>query len=325
MRLDEFVASRVEAVVHGLDLTDALEREPMATGEGPAVTAAIMDELPARRTAAGRPPDLGDDLAWVRAASGRGPAHPRPEAAPDRLRRRHGLHRGHSHGAVVASFAGTPDPRLRELLGSLVRHLHGFVREVEPTFEEWERAIGSLTETGQRCDDTRQEFILLSDVLGVTMLVDAINHRKVSEATESTQRCSTWWNRPLRELGDSIDLVANGQLRVVTGRVVLDGGPLAGAPGRRLAGRRPRLLRRPAAGRPACGQRPGPVHLRRRGPLLVPHGHPSAYPIPTDGPWAGLVASDRHPYRPAHIHFIAAAAGHLPVTTHVFVAGGPIL
>ena len=88
--------------------------------------------------------------------------------------------------AVEASFAGTADPRLREILASLVRHLHGFVREVEPTFEEWESAVGFLTATGQRCDDQRQEFILLSDVLGVTMLVDAINHRKASAATEST-------------------------------------------------------------------------------------------------------------------------------------------
>ena len=79
MRLDEFVASRVvEAVVHGLDLTDALGREPMATPEGVAVTAAILDDLLARKTVAGRPPDLGDDMAWVRAASGRGPQHPDP-------------------------------------------------------------------------------------------------------------------------------------------------------------------------------------------------------------------------------------------------------
>lgn len=79
MRLDEFVASRVvEAVVHGLDLTDAVGREPMATPEGVALTAAILDELLARKTVAGRPPDLADDLAWVRAASGRGPEHPDP-------------------------------------------------------------------------------------------------------------------------------------------------------------------------------------------------------------------------------------------------------
>src|SRR5688500_16470281 len=134
-------------------------------------------------------------------------------------------------GAVVASFAGTPDPRLREILTSLVTHLHGFVREVEPTMEEWERAVGFLTATGQRCDDQRQEFILLSDVLGVTMLVDAINHRKASAATESTVLGPFHVvESPRRELGDSIDLVGQGQPCVVTGRVLsLDGTPLAGA------------------------------------------------------------------------------------------------
>jgi hypothetical protein len=79
MRLDEFVASRVvEAVVHGLDLTDALGRDPMATPEGVAVTAAILDDLLARKTVPGRPAGLSDDMAWVRAASGRGPEHPDP-------------------------------------------------------------------------------------------------------------------------------------------------------------------------------------------------------------------------------------------------------
>ena len=132
--------------------------------------------------------------------------------------------------AVVASFAGTADPRLREILESLVRHLHGFVREVEPTFEEWERAVGFLTATGQRCDDQRQEFILLSDVLGVTMLVDAINHRKASEATESTVLGPFHMvASPPRELGDTIDLVGTGEPCVVSGQVTsLDGVPLAG-------------------------------------------------------------------------------------------------
>jgi hydroxyquinol 1,2-dioxygenase len=133
--------------------------------------------------------------------------------------------------AVVASFEGTADPRLREVLGSLVRHLHGFVREVEPTFEEWERAIRFLTETGQRCDDTRQEFILLSDVLGVTMLVDAVNHRTASAATDSTVLGPFHVvASPRHELGDTIDLVGTGEPCVVSGRVSsLDGTPLAGS------------------------------------------------------------------------------------------------
>src|SRR5690349_20277285 len=82
-----------------------------------------------------------------------------------------------SADVVAASFAGTPDPRLRQVLTALVRHLHAFVKDVELTEEEWASAIGFLTRTGQMCDDTRQEFILLSDVLGVSMLVETINHR----------------------------------------------------------------------------------------------------------------------------------------------------
>ena len=231
-------------------------------------------------------------------------------------------------GAVEASFAGTPDPRLRELLGSLVRHLHGFVREVEPTFEEWERAIGFLTATGQRCDDTRQEFILLSDVLGVTMLVDAINHRKASEATESTVLGPFHMvSSPPRELGDSIDLVATGQPCVVTGRVVsLDGAPLAGAQVDVWQADDHGFydVQQPGAQPPGNGR--GLFTCDGEGRFWFRTVTPSAYPIPTDGPVGRLLtATGRHPYRPAPIHFIVAAGGHVPVTTHVFVAGSPYL
>jgi hydroxyquinol 1,2-dioxygenase len=231
-------------------------------------------------------------------------------------------------GAVVASFEGTPDPRLRAVLGSLVRHLHGFVREVEPTFEEWERAVAFLTATGQRCDDQRQEFILLSDVLGMTMLVDAINHRKASAATESTVLGPFHVvASPRRELGDSIDLVGTGQPCVVTGRVAsLDGSPLPGA-----------LVdvwqaddhgfydvQRPDAQPEGNGR--GLFACDGDGRFWFRTVTPSAYPIPTDGPVGDLLtASGRHPYRPAHIHLIVAAEDHLPVTTHIFVAGSPYL
>jgi hydroxyquinol 1,2-dioxygenase len=230
--------------------------------------------------------------------------------------------------AVEASFAGTPDPRLRELLGSLVRHLHGFVREVEPTFEEWERAIGFLTATGQRCDDTRQEFILLSDVLGVTMLVDAINHRKASEATESTVLGPFHMvESPPRELGDSIDLVATGQPCVVTGRVVsLDGAPRAGAQVDVWQADDHGFydVQQPGTQPPGNGR--GLFTCDGEGRFWFRTVTPSAYPIPTDGPVGRLLtATGRHPYRPAHIHFIVAAGGHVPVTTHVFVAGSPYL
>jgi hydroxyquinol 1,2-dioxygenase len=230
--------------------------------------------------------------------------------------------------AVVASFAGTADPRLREILESLVRHLHGFVREVEPTFEEWEQAVGFLTATGQRCDDRRQEFILLSDVLGVTMLVDAINHRKASEATESTVLGPFHMvASPPRELGDSIDLVGTGQPCVVTGRVVsLDGTPLPGAQVDVWQADDHGVydVQQPGAQPPGNGR--GLFTCDDEGRFWFRTVTPSAYPIPTDGPVGGLLtATGRHPYRPAHIHFIVAADGHQAVTTHVFVAGSDYL
>jgi hydroxyquinol 1,2-dioxygenase len=230
--------------------------------------------------------------------------------------------------AVVASFAGTADPRLREILESLVRHLHGFVREVEPTFEEWEQAVRFLTATGQRSDDQRQEYILLSDVLGVTMLVDAINHRKASEATESTVLGPFHMvASPPRELGDTIDLVGTGQPCVVTGRVVsLDGAPLPGAQVDVWQADDHGFydVQQPGAQPPGNGR--GLFTCDDEGRFWFRTVTPSAYPIPTDGPVGGLLtATGRHPYRPAHIHFIVAADGHQPVTTHVFVAGSEYL
>jgi hydroxyquinol 1,2-dioxygenase len=231
-------------------------------------------------------------------------------------------------GAVVASFEGAADPRLLEVLGSLVRHLHGFVREVEPTFEEWERAIGFLTATGQKCDDTRQEFILLSDVLGVTMLVDAINHRTATEATDSTVLGPFHMvASPRRELGDTIDLVATGEPCVVTGRVLsLDGSPLAGALVDVWQADDHGFYDVQQPGAQPQGNGRGLFTCDDDGRFWFRTVTPSAYPIPTDGPVGRLLtATGRHPYRPAHIHFIVAADGHLPVTTHIFVAGSPYL
>ncbi|HYZ53942.1 MAG TPA: intradiol ring-cleavage dioxygenase [Streptosporangiaceae bacterium] len=226
-------------------------------------------------------------------------------------------------GAVIESFAGTPDERLRTILTSLVRHLHGFVREVEPTIAEWEQAIGFLTATGQMCSDVRQEFVLLSDVLGVSMLVETINERSAGGATPPTVLGPFHMvASPERELGDTIDLVGAGEPCVVTGRVVsVDGTPLPGAvldvwqandkgfydvqqPDVQPAGNGRGLFTADSSGR---------FWFR----TIVP----SHYPIPMDGPVGALLhATRRHPYRPAHIHFIVEAAGHRPLTTHIFVA-----
>ncbi|MER5942678.1 intradiol ring-cleavage dioxygenase [Streptomyces sp. NPDC001928] len=229
---------------------------------------------------------------------------------------------------VVAGLRGTDDPRLRELLTGLVRHLHDFARETRLTQEEWERAIGFLTVTGQTCTDTRQEFILLSDVLGLSMLVETINGRHGPGATESTVLGPFHMTQsPVRELGASIDLVGGGEPCVVSGRVLSrDGAPLPGAV-------------------VDVWQADGNGFYDVQQPDLQPSGNgrglftaddegrfwfrtcvPSPYPIPTDGPVGELLrATGRHPYRPAHIHFIASAAGHTPVTTHIFVAGSDYL
>ncbi|MGW3407766.1 intradiol ring-cleavage dioxygenase [Streptomyces sp. NPDC000888] len=231
-------------------------------------------------------------------------------------------------GEVVDSLQRTADPRLRELLSALTRHLHAFVRETEPTMEEWERAIGFLTATGQMCTDTRQEFILLSDVLGVSMLVETINGRRDPGATESTVLGPFHMTEsPVRELGANIDLVGTGEPCVVSGRVLsADGTPIPGAvldvwqadPEGYYDVQRPDV-------QPAGNGR-GLFTADAEGRFWFRSCVPSPYPIPTDGPVGELLkAADRHPYRPAHIHFIAEAEGHTPVTTHIFVAGSEYL
>ncbi len=136
-----------------------------------------------------------------------------------------------SADVVAASFAGTADPRLREVMTALVEHLHAFVKDVELTEQEWAAAIGFLTRTGQKCDDMRQEFILLSDVLGVSMLVETINHRTGGTSTESTVLGPFHVvESPPRQLGDTIALDGKGTPCLVSGRVTGPAGePIPGA------------------------------------------------------------------------------------------------
>jgi len=226
--------------------------------------------------------------------------------------------------AVIESFGAQTDPRLREILTALVRHLHGFAREVELTIPEWEAAIDFLTRIGHKCDDERQEFILLSDVLGLSMLTETISNRKFGVATESTVLGPFHVvASPVRELGDTIDLVGAGTPCVVTGRVVsVDGRPLAGATldvwqandqgfyDVQQPERQPRTNGR------------GFFTADANGEFWFRTIVPSYYPIPTDGPVGELLnATGRHAFRPAHIHFIVAAPGHRALTTHIFVAG----
>ena len=226
--------------------------------------------------------------------------------------------------AVIESFGAQTDPRLRDVLTALVQHLHAFAREVELTIPEWEQAIDFLTRTGQKCDDERQEFILLSDVLGLSMLTETISNRKFGVATESTVLGPFHVvESPVRELGVTIDLVGTGTPCVVTGRVVsVDGSPLPGATLDVWQANDQGFydVQQPD-GQPRTNGR-GFFTADDKGEFWFRTIVPSYYPIPTDGPVGELLtATGRHAFRPAHIHFIVAAPGHRPLTTHIFVAG----
>jgi catechol 1,2-dioxygenase len=228
---------------------------------------------------------------------------------------------------VAASFAGTPDPRLEQLLTALTRHLHDFVKEVELTEDEWTTAIEFLTATGQKCDPVRQEFVLLSDVLGVSMLVETINHR-AGGSTESTVLGPFHMvQSPERDLGANIALDGKGEPCLVTGRVT-------DPTGRPLPGARVDVWQANADGFYDVQQPELQPERNLRGLFTADHEGrfwfrsivPLHYPIPADGPVGSLLAAtNRHPNRPAHMHFIVTAPGHRPVTTHLFVADSPYI
>jgi catechol 1,2-dioxygenase len=229
---------------------------------------------------------------------------------------------------VAASFENTPDPRLRQVLTSLVRHLHAFVKDVELTEEEWGVAIDFLTRTGQTCSPVRQEFILLSDVLGVSMLVETINHRTGGTSTESTVLGPFHMvESPERELGDDINLDGKGTPCLVSGRVTgPDGEPLAGASVDVWQTNEDGFYDVQQPGIQPEGNLRGLFTADADGRFWFRSVVPRYYPIPDDGPVGRLLAATgRHPNRPAHLHFIVAAPGYRPVTTHVFVADSPYL
>jgi catechol 1,2-dioxygenase len=228
---------------------------------------------------------------------------------------------------VLASLEQTPDPRLRAVMASLIRHLHAFVREVEPTEAEWLRAIEFLTRTGRMCDDRRQEFILLSDTLGVSMLVDAVNHRAAGPVTASTV-LGPFYRPGARELpyGGSISLDGRGEPTVFAGRVLTPAGaPIAGATLDVWETDENGLYEQQDPDQPDMNLR-GLFRTDAAGRYKIVGIRPVSYPIPDDGPVGELLrALGRHPYRPAHTHFIVVAEGYRPLTTHLFVEGDPYL
>lgn len=229
---------------------------------------------------------------------------------------------------VCAAMAKADNKRLGEIMESVVRHLHAVVKEVEPTYEEWQQAIGFLTATGQMCDDKRQEWILLSDVLGVSMLVDAINTRRPSGATENTVLGPFHVDgAPERQMGDTVSEDGKGEELYVSGTVVdIDGNPIDGAmidvwqasDDGFYDNQQPDV-------QPEHNLR-GIFHTGADGHFAYRAVMPRYYGIPDDGPVGQMLqALGRGNIRPAHLHFIVAAPGFDPVTTHIFVKGDPYL
>lgn len=233
-----------------------------------------------------------------------------------------------SADVVLARMGPDTDPRLAEVMQSAIRHLHAFVKETRPNHEEWLAAIKFLTETGHMCNDWRQEFILLSDTLGVTMLVDAINHGHGDGATEHTILGPFYVdNPPHRDNGANICLDGKGAPLVMRGRVLdIAGTPLAGATVDAWQTNEDGFYDVQQKGvQPDMNLR-GIFTTNDKGEYWFRSVKPRFYPIPDDGPVGQLLgAMGRGPNRAAHIHFKVKAPGFEEVITHVFPPDCPYL
>lgn len=229
--------------------------------------------------------------------------------------------------AVIGQLAGCPNPRLKEIMTLLIKHVHGFVREARLTEAEWMQGIEFLTATGQMCDDKRQEFILLSDTLGVSMLTVALNSAKPPGATESTVFGPFYvQGAPELALGADIGAGAPGEPLFVQATVKgLDGEPVANARVDVWQADEDGFYDVQYEGNDQLRARAA-LHTDEQGRLWFRSIVPVAYPVPADGPVGQmLLASGRHPWRPAHVHFMIQAEGYETLITHVFRDGDPYL
>jgi hydroxyquinol 1,2-dioxygenase len=225
--------------------------------------------------------------------------------------------------AVLDSFATSTSPRFREVIDSLVRHLHAFADEVQLTENEWSAGIDFLTRTGHMTDDKRQEFVLLSDVLGLSMQVIAINHRHPDGATESTVFGPFFFEgSPAFHNGDDIAAGAPGVPCWMGGRVLSTGGaPIADALIEVWQADEDGFYDVQLADLDAARGR-GHLRSAEDGRFWFWSVLPEAYPIPDDGPVGLLLrAAGRSPMRPAHVHFKIETSGYATLITHVFVDG----
>lgn len=222
---------------------------------------------------------------------------------------------------VNARMGPEISPRLREVMTIMVNHLHAAVKEANLTTEEWMAGIEFLTKTGQMCSDWRQEFILLSDVLGVSMLVDALNHDRPEGSTENTVLGPFYVEgAPHYENGTNICLDHKGEPLVVRGRVTdNEGNPVAGAIVDVWATNDDGFYDVQQKGIQPEHNLRGVFTTDANGEYWFRTAKPRFYPIPDDGTVGKLLAAlGRHPNRAAHLHFIVKAPGYDTVVTHIF-------
>lgn len=229
---------------------------------------------------------------------------------------------------VAAANAAAKDARLRDSVNILVKHIHAAIKEIEPTQEEWFETILFLTKTGHMCNDWRQEFILLSDVMGVSMLVDAINNRKPSGASESTV-LGPFHVEDVPELpmGADICLDGKGEPMLVRGRILdTDGNPIDGVKIDVWQANDEGFYDVQQKGIQPDFNLRGVFRTGGDGTYTFRAVKPKYYPIPDDGPVGQLLVKlGRHPFRPAHFHYILEAEGFESLTTHLFDPDDPYI
>ena len=229
--------------------------------------------------------------------------------------------------AVMERFSQSKDERFRQIITSAVKHLHAFAREVHLTEEEWFEGIKFLTAVGQKCDEKRQEFILLSDILGLSMMIVALNHKSVPGATEATV-LGPFFAHGAKEYEYGADLregaTMKGEDVYVCGRVLsLDGKPIPNALLDIWQAKADGIYDVQTAGE---FELRGRVKANAKGEYAFKSYKPKFYSVPIDGPVGDLIrATGNHHMRPAHMHAIVSAPGYQPVITHVFVEGDPYL
>lgn len=234
----------------------------------------------------------------------------------------------HSADIVNARMVADTNPRLREVMTVLVKHLHAAIKEANINEEEWMKGIEFLTSTGHMCSEWRQEFILLSDVLGVSMLIDAVSHHRPEGATENTVLGPFYVEgAPRFQNGASICLDGKGEPLVVRGRVLdTNGNPVVGAIVDAWQTNDEGFYDVQQKDIQPDWNLRGVFTTDDNGEYWFRSVKPRFYPIPDDGPVGQLLtALGRHPNRPAHIHFIVRADGYEPVTTHIFTPDCPYL